>query len=217
PVAAGLYAFIAGSFAFALLGTNRTMSIGADSTIAPVFAAGVAAIATPGTAEYSSMVTFVALMVGGLLAIARLVRLGWIADFLSMPVVTGLFAGIAITIVVRQLPSVLGVPGGGTTTIGRLKAVFDQRAEINAWAVAIAVLVLVILVVAERLDRRIPGALIGLVASSGVVAAFDLQSHGVEVVGSFQSGLPTFGVPTVHFDDVRRLWTTALTVAFLCI
>ncbi|MGI8750840.1 MAG: SulP family inorganic anion transporter [Acidimicrobiales bacterium] len=87
PAITGLYAFLAGSVMFALLGANRTMSIGADSTIAPIFAAGVATVAVTGTPRYLHLVTFLAIIIGALVAAVGLLRLGWVANFLPAPVV----------------------------------------------------------------------------------------------------------------------------------
>src|SRR3984957_13809752 len=123
PAVPGLYAFVAGSLAYALLGTNRHLSVGADSTIAPVLATGVAAVAIAGSAGYSLALAFPALMVGGGLIPGGPFRLGWIADFLSTPVITGILAGIAVEIAVRQIPAILGEPGGATNTIRELRRV----------------------------------------------------------------------------------------------
>jgi high affinity sulfate transporter 1 len=217
PAVTGLYAFIAGALVFFALGENRHMSVGADSTIAPVFAAGVATVAVAGSPTYVHLVGFVALITGVLVAASGLLRLGWIADFLPTPVVTGVMGGIAIEIAVRQFPSVLGTSGGGTTTFGRLSRLFDERDRINGWAVGIALAVLVIVVVTEQIDRRIPGALIGLVISAAVVGGFGLHSHGVNVVGALHAGLPSFGIPSVNTAHLGKLVGTCLTVAFLCV
>lgn len=217
PASAGLYAFIAGSLAIAMLGAHQHMSVGGDSTITPVFAAGVAAVAASGGTRYAHLVTFVAIVVGIVVAAAGLLRFGWIADFLPSPVVTGVLAGIAIEIAARQLPAVLGTTSGGTTTVGRLEALFDHRSQVNGWAVGIAVIVLVIIVAVEHINRRVPGALAALVLSTASVAILALRSHGVRVLGSFHSGVPSFGVPAIHLSDVRRLTTTVLTVSFLCV
>lgn len=217
PAVTGLYAFLAGSLMFAVLGSNRHMSVGADSTIAPIFAAGVGTVTVVGTPSYLHLVTFLALIVGALVMVVGLLRLGWIADFLPAPVVTGVLAGIAIQIGVRQLPAILGIAGGGTTTVGRLRAVFDHRGQVTGWSVGIAVTVFALIVVAERVNRRIPGALIGLVVSTAVVALFDLRAHGVGIVGAIHAGLPSLGLPSVHLNDVRGLLGPALTVAFVCV
>jgi MFS superfamily sulfate permease-like transporter len=146
PAVAGLYAFVAGSLLYAALGTNRHLSVGADSTIAPILAVGVAAAAA-GTSGYSAVMAFTALLVGALLVVAGLCRLGWIAEFLSTPVIDGLLAGIAVEIVVRQIPVILGVTGGGTTTVGRIRSVAGQLSHINGWSAGIAVGVLVLIAV----------------------------------------------------------------------
>ncbi len=217
PAVAGLYAFVAGSLLFALLGCHRQMSVGADSTIAPVMAAGVAAIATVGTPHYAHLVSFLALMIGLLVAVVGLLRLGWIAEFLSTPVVTGVLAGIAVEIVARQVPAILGLAGGGTTTVGRVRSIARQIGHTSGWSAAIAVAVFAVIVAAEHVDRRLPGALTGLVVSILVTAAFGLKAHGVAVLGPVQGGLPSFGLPSATWADVRRLTAPALTVAFVCV
>jgi MFS superfamily sulfate permease-like transporter len=146
-----------------------------------------------------------------------LLQLGWIAEFLSTPVVTGVLAGIAVEIVVRQLPAIFGLAGGGTTTVARVGKVIDQIGQANAWSVAIAVGVLTLIVVAEHVDRRIPGALVGLVASTVAVGAFTLKAHGVKTLGSIAGGLPSFAVPSASWADAHRLIGPALTVAFVCV
>ncbi|WP_045878193.1 SulP family inorganic anion transporter [Pseudofrankia sp. DC12] len=217
PAVVGLYAFVAGSLVFAVLGREPQLSIGADSTIAPVMATGIGAVAAVGTLRYAHLLAILALMVGGLVVAVGLLRLGWISQFLSTPVVTGVLAGIAAQILVHQLSAVLGVPGGGTTTVGRLRAIAAQSGQVNGWAAGIALGVLAIIVVAERVDRRIPGALIGLACSILVFSVFGLASHGVAVVGTIHAGLPAFGLASASWADVRHLVGPALTVAFICV
>ncbi len=148
PAVAGLYAFLAGSVLFAVLGRSGQMSVGADSTIAPVLAAGVAELAAAGTPRYAHLVSFLALMAGALLIAVGLLRLGWIGEFLSTPVVTGVLAGIAVQILVRQLPAILGLPVGGTTTAGRVQKVAGQIGHANLWFAGIAVAVFAVILVA---------------------------------------------------------------------
>jgi sulfate permease, SulP family len=217
PEATGLYAFIAGSLVFAVVGTRAQVSVGADSTIAPAIAVAVAALAAPGTTRSIHLASLLALMVGAVVVLVGLLRAGWISEFLSAPVVAGVLAGIAVEIVVRQIPAILGVPGGGTTTIGRLGKVGSQLGQVNGWSVGIAVAVFVVIIAAERVDRRIPGALIGLLGSLLVSTGVGLSSHGVPVVGSIHGGVPTFGVPSAAWDDIRHLIGPALIIAFLCV
>src|SRR5215467_9734145 len=103
PPETGLYAFAAGSLAFAAFGANRFMSVAADSTIAPIFAGGVATLALVGTQRYAELVTLLALMVGAVLVAVGLLRAGWLATLLSIPVTTGFLAGISVHIIVAEL------------------------------------------------------------------------------------------------------------------
>jgi sulfate permease, SulP family len=216
PEVTGFYAFVAGSLLFALFGRHSLMSVGADSTIAPVFAAGVATLAVVGSSSYSHLVSATALMAGGLLVVAGLLRLGWIADFFPVPVLTGLLAGIGVGIFLKQLPTVLGLPGGGTTTVGRLRTFVDQLSNINGWSLAIALGVLVIIVICDKVDRRIPGALLAIVGATALVNVAGLTSHGVEVVGLVQAEMPHLGLPGASLHQLGQLVVTAVTVAFLC-
>jgi SulP family sulfate permease len=216
PAVAGLYAFVAGSLLYALLGTNRHLSVGADSTIAPVLATGVAAIAAG--AGYGLAMAFTALLVGAALIAVGAFRLGWIADFLSIPVITGILAGIAVEIAVRQIPAILGVPGGATTTLGELRRVGGQVSHANGWSVGIAVVVLVLIAAGQRIDHRLPGPLAGLILSIAAVHVLGLASrHGVAVLGSVPGGWPHVRVPYVSWSQLRRLPGLVLTVTFVCI
>jgi SulP family sulfate permease len=218
PAVDGLYAFIAGAVVYALLGTNPHLVVGADSTIAPVLAAGVGSLAVVGTPGYRGLMAFAALLVGGLLVVAGLLRLGWIAEFLSTPVITGILAGIAVEIVVRQLPAILGVPGGGTTTIGRLRRVADQVGRANGWSVGIGLGVLAVIVVAQRVDRRLPGAMAGLVLSVVVAESLGLAPHhGVAGLGPIHGGLPQADLPSASWEQARHLVGPVVTVAFVCV
>jgi SulP family sulfate permease len=218
PAVVGLDTFIVGSLLYALLGTNRQLSVGADSTIAPVLATGVATVAVVGSAQYATSMALTAVMVGLVLVVVGALRLGWIAEFLSTPVITGVLAGIAVEIVARQLPVILGIPAGGTTTIGRVHQTIDHLGHTNGWSVGIAVGVLTVIVVAQRASRRLPGALLALVLSICAVEIFGLATHhGVTVLGPVQGGLPHVGLPTASWPHLRELTGTVLTVAFVCI
>ncbi len=217
PEVTGFYAFVAGSLVFALFGRHRLLSVGADSTIAPVFAAGVATLAAVGSPTYYHLVSATALLAGGLLVAASLARLGWVADFFPVPVMTGLLAGIGVEIFVKQLPTVFGLPGGGTTTIGRVRAFADQLSHFNGWSLGIAVGVLALTVGCEKIDRRVPGALIGMVGAIVLVSSAGLESHGVQVLGPVHATLPQLALPDASLHQLSQLLVTAVTVAFLCV
>ena len=116
----GFYAFIAATIGFAALGASRVLTAGADSTITPIFAGTLAALATGSSATIGSAATTLALLVGVMLLAGGILKLGWIANLLSTPVITGFLAGIAVHIVVSQLPSLLGVAKGAGDLAGQV-------------------------------------------------------------------------------------------------
>jgi sulfate permease, SulP family len=217
PPITGFYAFVAGTVVFALLGSNPQMSVGADSTIAPLFATGVAALAVTGSAHYVELVAILAVMVGLIVMLVSILRLGWIADFLSTPIVTGFLSGVAVIIVIHQLPDFLGLPSATGSNAHRVDAVFSQLGQANAWTTAIGLGVLVVMFVSARLDRRIPGGLIGLIGSTALVAALGLQAHGVAVLGTITSGVPHVGLTGLSWSTLQSLAPLAAVVALVVV
>ncbi len=175
PPVTGWYAFVAGTAVFALLGSSPQLSVGADSTIAPLFAIAVGHLAATGSHRYVELVAIVSVFAGILVALVWLLRLGWLSEFLSAPIITGFLAGVAVIIIVHQLPDLFGVAGGGGSTVHRISTVISHLGMVNGWTLAIGVGVFLIAMGAHRIDRRIPGALIGLVGSTVLVAAAGLQ------------------------------------------
>jgi sulfate permease, SulP family len=217
PPITGFYAFVAGTAMFALLGSNPQMSVGADSTIAPLFAVGVGHLAAPGSARYVDLVGILAVTVGVLVALVWLLRLGWIAEFLSAPIITGFLAGIAVIIVIHQLPDLLGLTAAGGSTVHRVVYVAGHIGQINGWALGIGAGVLGIVLAGERVDRRLPGALVGLVASTILVAALGLRSDGVAVLGTLAHGAPRFGLVGLSWSTLGRVAPIAGLVALVVV
>ena len=211
----GFFAFVAGSVAFALFGANRHLSAGADSTITPLFAGGLALIATSGSPHYLALAAMLALMVGLLVTLSGIFRLGWIADLLSVPVTTGFLAGISVHIIVSQLPSLLGLPPESGETVRRVAEIAANLHLTNPWSLAIGIGVFAIVFVAGHLSARIPAALIGMVLATLAVIALDLRNRGVEVLGALPNGLPAPGIPTVDFQDAQALIPLALLIAIV--
>src|SRR5262245_46058719 len=137
PPETGLYAFAAGSLAFAAFGANRFMSVAADSTIAPIFAGALASMAVVGSAHYAELVPLLALMVGAILLAVGLLRAGWLATLLSIPVTTGFLAGIAIHIIVGELPTVLGISPEQGHLVQRLWHILGRLGEANPYALTL--------------------------------------------------------------------------------
>ena len=217
PPITGFYAFIAGTVLFALLGSNPQMSVGADSTIAPLFAVGVAGLAATGSSRYIELVAILAFMVGVIVMLVSILRLGWIAEFLSTPIITGLLCGVAVIIIAHQLPDFLGLAPTTGTNVHRIAYSLAHLGSANGWTVAIGVGVLLVMVVCERIDRRIPGALLALVGSVALVSALDLQSHGVAVLGAIHTGAPHFGLTGLSWSALDNLAPLAAIVALVVI
>ncbi|MGO9752315.1 MAG: SulP family inorganic anion transporter [Solirubrobacteraceae bacterium] len=217
PPITGFYAFVAGTAMFALLGSNPQMSVGADSTIAPLFAVGVARLAPAGSPHYLDLVGILAVAVGVLVALVWLLRLGWIAEFLSAPIITGFLAGVAVIIVVHQIPALLGLAGASGSTLHRIALAARHIPQANAWTLGIGVAVLAIVLAAERIDGRLPGALVALVASTILVAAFGLHSEGVAVLGKLADHAPRLGLRGLSWPTLRHLAPVAVVVALVVV
>ncbi len=217
PPITGFYAFAAGSFLFALLGSNPQMSVGADSTIAPLFAVGIARLAPAGSVHYVDLVGILAVMVGVLVAMIGLLRLGWIAELLSAPIITGFLAGVAVIIVVHQLPDLFGLPGASGSTVHRITLVVTHLGDTNGWALGIGAAVFAIVVAAERIDRRLPGALVGLIGSTVAVGALGLHAHGVTILGTLAHGAPRLGLFDVSWSAIGSVAPLAGVVALVVV
>jgi sulfate permease, SulP family len=216
PPMTGLLAFAAGSLAFAAFGANRFMSVGADSTIAPIMAGGLAMVAVAGTAHYSGMAAVLALLVGLVLLLAGLLRAGWIADLLSVPVTTGFLAGISVHIIVGQLPTILGLEVPHGHLVVRLGAILRELPQSNPYPMAIGLGVLAVTMLAEQRSARIPGALIGLVASGLAVWLMGLEHRGVAVLGALPIAPPAFALVLPTWSEFTQLLPVSLIVALVC-
>lgn len=207
----GFFAFMAGSLGFALLGGNRFLSCGADSTITPIFAGGLAALAMAGSPEYQGLAIALALMVGAMMLAGGAFRLGGIANLLSMPVMVGFLAGISVHIVVSQLPGVLGLGSPSGPTLDRIGVLASQIGRINPITLCIGLGVLAVVFISEKISAKIPGALIGLVAATLATIALGLESKGVNVVGAVPGTLPRPTLPVLAPEQ----WVHLVPLAFV--
>ena len=217
PLITGFYAFVAGSVMFALLGSNPQMSVGADSTVAPLFAVGVAAVVSTVSADYVALVGILAVLVGVIVALVGLLRLGWIAEFLSTPIITGFLGGVAVIIVVHQLPDLLGLSAGNGGTLHRIGLAASELHLVNGWALGIGGGVFAVVFVADRVDRRLPGALVGLIGSTILVSALHLDAHGVVVLGALAHGAPKLGLHGLSWSALGAVAPIAGVVALVIV
>ncbi len=217
PPTAGLYGTAAACVVIAVLARNRFLVAGCDSTLAPLLAAGVAAVAATGSPNYVPLVIATTFLTGVILLAVGIARLGWVADFLSRPIVTGFMAGVGITIIVDQLPQMLGVPGGSGHVPERLAQVVAELGQINWPTVCLGVVSLALLLIASRLSARIPGAFLVLVVAIGAVGILGLANDGVATLGDLPSGLPPIGFPDVSLDNIRLVLPTAVACTLIAL
>jgi sulfate permease, SulP family len=218
PPETGLYAFAAGTLAFAAFGANRFMSVAADSTIAPIFAGALSSIAAIGTPHYADLASLLAVLVGIVLLLVGALRAGWLATLLSIPVTTGFLAGISVHIIIGELPALLGVAETKGYLLVRLVHALGDIGEANPYAFALGAGVLVVTMATAQISHRIPGALIGLVGAGLAVALFHLDARGVSVVGALAVPAPHLALPAVQdIAELSRLVPLALVVAMVCI
>jgi SulP family sulfate permease len=211
----GFFAFMAGSLGFAMLGGNRFLSCGADSTITPIFAGGLAALAAAGSPDYQALAIALALMVGVMLVTSGIFRLGGIANLLSVPVTVGFLAGISVHILVSQLPSVLGLASPDGPTLSRIATLAKELGGSNPYTICIGFGVLAVVFISEAISAKIPGALIGLVAATALVILAGLEAKGVKVVGSVPGTLPKPTLPDVAPEQWVRLVPLAFVITVI--
>ncbi len=216
PPETGLFAALAPLLAYAVLGTCRQLTVGPSSAIAAYSAAVVAPLALGDSGRFIALSALLALLVGALLLAAGLARAGFIADFFARPVLTGFVAGLALVIGVGQLYKLLGVDGGGTTFFGKLAVLVRQLGDINVPTLIIGLVSLAVIFALRAYAPKVPAMLVAAVLGIAVVAIFDLQDHGVAIVGAMPDGLPSLTFPGFRLGDVTDLLPDAFALALIC-
>ncbi len=215
---AGLVTAFAAMAAYAVLGTSRHLKVTASSAIALMSAAVIATMpSAQDPSVYVALSAALALIVGGILVIAGIARLGFLSQFLAKSVVTGFVIGLSIVITVGQLPALLGIPGGGTTVFQKLATIVSQLTEINPWTLALGLGSLAIIFGCRLFIPRIPGPLVALIVGIVAVPLFGLTAHGVAVVGDVDTTVPLPDIPSVSFGDLVILVTGAFGLVFLAL
>lgn len=196
PPVAGLWAILPALAMYALFGSSRLLSVGPESTTALMTAAVVAPLAAGDAARYASLAAALAVTVGLLCLVARAVRLGFLADLLSRPVLIGYLAGVALIMMIDQLPKLTGVPTTGADFFAQLWSFLTRLPDADPATVAFSAVVLVFLFVTARYAPAVPGPLVAFVLGTAAVVALDLDGrYGLKVIGEVPSGLPGLGVP----------------------
>jgi high affinity sulfate transporter 1 len=223
PVITGLYTILIPIAAFALFGSSRHLVVGADSATAAIMFAGIAGLGIsglqPATPQWVALAGLSALLAGGLLLLARVARLGFLADFLSRTVLIGFLTGVGIQVAIGQVAGMLGLPkqtSGVPFFSNDLIEFFKTLGHIGqaSWSTAlVSASVLAVLIVFERWIKAIPGGLVAVVGAIVASWALDLQTHGVSILGPVPSGLPSIGLPSgVSWHDAAQLLPAAVSM-----
>jgi high affinity sulfate transporter 1 len=217
PPELGLVTAFAALAAYAVLGTSRHLKVTVSSTMAIMSASVVGDLAGGDPAAYVALTSALALIVGALLVAGGIARLGFISDFLTKSVVTGFIVGLAITILVGQLPKLFGIPSGSGSVPVQVAQLVENLPDTNPYTLAVGLAALGLILGLRIVSKRIPGALIALVVGIVATNALGLEEHGVSVVGDVATGVPLPGIPIVPLQDLPYLVLGAAGIVFLAV
>ncbi|MGZ5408376.1 MAG: SulP family inorganic anion transporter [Aeromicrobium sp.] len=215
PAVAGLWAVLAPLALYAVFGSSLRLSVGPESTTALMTAVAVGAATGMDPARYAALAAALALVVGCFCLVGFFVKLGFVADLLSRPVLVGYMAGIAVLMIVSQLGKITGIPIHGDTPLEETRHALIHLSEANLATVLLAAGVLVFLLVSRHYFPRSPAPLMGMLLGAAAVALFDLKDRGVTAVGAIPRSLPTPALPDVSWHDLLTLLLPAIGVALV--
>jgi SulP family sulfate permease len=210
PPQAGLYTLLASLVLYAVFGTSRQLVVAGTSASAVLVFSAVTDLAPKSEEDYATLAAALIITAGVALVLAGLLRLGFITEFLSRPVMTGFVFGLAIFVSVSQLPKIFGIEKGEGDTVRQLGHLIANLADTSMTTLVVGLVALAVLFGLERFAPRIPGGLVVLVLGISLSALLNLSSHGVAIIGDIPTGLPDIGVPHVALHDLWVLIPSAL-------
>ena len=207
---AGLYTLLATLGLYAIFGTSRHLVVAGTSASAVLVFSAVSGLATTSSAKPATLAAALIVSTGVFLVVAGLLRLGFITQFLSRPVMAGFVFGLAIFVCVSQIPKLLGLEKGEGNTLRQLGHIIRNLGNASVTTLIVGLAALAVLIVLEKFAPRIPGGLVVLALGIGLSALLDLSSHGVAIIGDIPTGLPSFTVPDIRMDDLWILLPSAI-------
>jgi len=213
PPVVGLWAIMASLSVYAIVGSSRQLSVGPESATSLMTVAIVTSVAAGDPSRFAALAAALAIIVGALAILAWIIRLGFLADLLSKPVLIGYMCGVAIVMVVGQLGKMTGVPMPGTSTLTQLSSYLRNVGDVNWPTVIVSVSTLLLLLVVGAFYPKLPMPLIGVTLSTIVVAVFGLDAHGVATVGHIPRGLPGITIPDISVNEIRQMLVPAIGIA----
>ncbi len=217
PIATGLYTLIFPVVMFAILGSSRHLVVAADSATAAILAAGLSSLAPLSSAHYLALAQLVAILVAGILLLARLFRLGFVADFLSRTVLIGFLTGVGIQVAIGQLAGLLDLKSTGHHPIRQISEFIAGLPHARPLAISVSITVLIVIKLCEKFLPKFPGALLVVVVAIVTSWLFNFAGQGIIVVGAVPSGLPSFGLPAVALNEIPQVLEIALSCCIVII
>lgn len=212
----GIYTAIGALIGYALFGSSRRLMLGPESSSALLAAAAVAPVGAGGSpARFAMLSALLALLVGVISLAAGIARFGFLADFVSKPILLGYITGVAIIMIVGQLGKLFGITITSEQFFRQIWELLTYLGQTHVLTLLIGLALLVFLLVLRHIAPRVPASLIVVVVMTSISSLLHLNTYGVAVVGSIPQGLPQFGFPDLSFNDVKSLLPSALTLTLI--
>jgi SulP family sulfate permease len=215
PIVTGLYGLLLPLLAFATFGSSRFLVVAADSATAAILRSSLNGIAPSSSARYVALAGLVALLTAFFLLLARLLKLGFIANFLSRTVLVGFLTGVGFQVGISVLGQMVGVPTDSRKTLVQLLEVCRRLPQVHLPTLFVAVAVLAFVFVLRRFAPKVPGPLLVVIGATAVSAAWDFAGRGIVTVGPIAGGLPHLGIPHVYWSDILPMAPVAGSCAIM--
>jgi MFS superfamily sulfate permease-like transporter len=210
PLVTGLYTGLLPVVAFAVFGSSRHLVVAADSATAAIFSNSISRMADPSSDRYMALVGLVALLTAGLLGLARILKLGFLADFLSRTALVGFLTGVGVQVGTAMLGDMTGVAVASRRTLVQLWQILHGLPSLRAPILGLSILVAASILIGRRLAPRVPVSLAVVIGAIAASASFDLAGRGFPVIGPVPGGLPSFKLPDVSLSDAVAVLPVAL-------
>ena len=205
PVVAGFYTLLLPLLTFAVFGSSRYLVVAADSATASILAGKLATMAPIASARYVALASTVALLTAGFLLLARILKLGFLADFLSQTVLTGFLTGVGFQVGIAVLGEMVGLEVHSNRTVGQLVDMFRSLPRIHLPTVALSAVVVTGVFALSRFAPKVPGSLLAVAGAIGASSTWNFAGHSIAIIGPVVGGLPHLGLPDMHWKDVVPL------------
>jgi SulP family sulfate permease len=215
PPIMGLYTIVPALLAYAVLGTSRQLVVGPDTATGLISALTVGAIASQGTAEFNSLTSTLAVLIGFFFLCFGIIRMGWVASFIPTPVMRGFIEGLVYVTIIGQVPHLLGISGGSGNFFTKLWHVLQHLQDVSVAPAVTGILSLAAMLLLRHLAPAIPAALVVMAAATIIIGLLGGEATGVHVAGHLPSGLPHLTLPNLDISTLSELVPGALAIVLV--